>query len=98
MNSQNDSVRSKTKITNVASLRAVVAAYLFYLGFTILRDVLKGEPGSLPVWLLWLCGILFMLAAPALTTRGLPHSPDARYAPCRGSARPSGVPPYPPCL
>ena len=59
----NDSDRSKTKITNTAMLRAVVAAYLFYLGFTILRDVLKGEPGSLPLWLLWLCGIVFMLAA-----------------------------------
>lgn len=53
----------RTKISNMAMLRTVVAGYLFYLGFTILRDVLKGEPGSLPVWLLWLCGLLFMLTA-----------------------------------
>lgn len=65
MNNQNENIdqAKKTKISNMTILRAVVAGYLFYLGFTILRDVLKGEPGSLPLWLLWLCGILFMLSA-----------------------------------
>ena len=50
MNRQNESDRSKAKIINAATLRAVVAGYLFYLGFTILRDLLAGNPGSLPVW------------------------------------------------
>ena len=59
----NSSDPRKTRISNIAMLRTLVAGYLFYLGFTILRDVMKGEPGSLPVWLLWLCGILFMLTA-----------------------------------
>ena len=59
----NSSDPRKTRISNIAMLRTLVAGYLFYLGFTILRDVIKGEPGSLPVWLLWLCGILFMLTA-----------------------------------
>ena len=65
MNNQNENFdqANKTKISNMTILRAVVAGYLFYLGFTILRDVMKGEPGSLPIWLLWLCGIGFMLAA-----------------------------------
>ena len=71
MNNQNDSFdpARKTKISTIAVLRAVVAGYLFYLGFTILRDLLQGgaspagTPGSLPPWLLWLCGILFILAA-----------------------------------
>ena len=63
MNRQNESDRSKAKIINVATLRAVVAGYLFYLGFTILRDLLAGNPGSLPVWLLWMAGILFIVSA-----------------------------------
>lgn len=65
MNNQNENFdpARKSRITNIAVLRAVVAGYLFYLGFTILRDLLSGNPGSLPLWLLWLCGIFFMLAA-----------------------------------
>ena len=63
MFSQNESDRRKTKITNVATLRIVVAGYLIYLGFSILRDVQKGEPGSLPVWVLWLAGIVFIVFA-----------------------------------
>ena len=70
MNRQNENIdpARKSRIGNIAILRAVVAGYLFYLGFTILRDLLQGKAapsgaGSLPVWLLWLCAILFMLAA-----------------------------------
>ena len=48
----NSSDPRKTRVSNIAMLRTLVAGYLFYLGFTILRDVIKGEPGSLPVWLL----------------------------------------------
>ncbi len=37
----NSSDPRKTRISNIAMLRTLVAGYLFYLGFTILRDVIR---------------------------------------------------------
>ena len=47
---------------NIAALRAAVAAYLAYLGFTLIRDVLTGASALTPV-LAWAAGLLFIAGA-----------------------------------
>lgn len=46
---------------NRAALRAVVGAYLIYLGVSLIRDMLNGKSAMAP-WLAWVCGIFFVLA------------------------------------
>lgn len=45
----------------MAILRAAVAGYLIYLGFTLIRDLLSGSSG-LPPAAAWGIGAVFMLA------------------------------------
>ena len=46
---------------NRAALRAVVGAYLIYLGVSLVRDFLNGKSTMAP-WAAWGCGIFFALA------------------------------------
>ena len=46
---------------NRAALRAVVGAYLIYLGVSLVRDFLNGN-STMPPWAAWGCGIFFALA------------------------------------
>ena len=46
---------------NMAALRAVVAAYLAYLGGSLLWDRLSGK-SDMALWAVWVCGILFIAA------------------------------------
>ena len=48
----------------MASLRAVVAGYLIYLGGKIIYDHVKGQSEMIP-WMCWFFGILFILAGSA---------------------------------
>ena len=48
--------------TSIAVLRAAVAAYLAYLGYTLIRDVLSGASALTPV-LAWAAGLLFIAGA-----------------------------------
>ena len=45
-----------------AGIRGAAALYILYLGWSILRDTVKGA-STLPVWLGWLAGLGFMAAA-----------------------------------
>lgn len=46
---------------NRAALRAVVGAYLIYLGVSLIRDRLNGK-SAMTLWLAWGIGIFFALA------------------------------------
>lgn len=46
---------------NRAALRAVVGAYLIYLGVSLIRDRLNGK-SAMALWLAWACGAFFALA------------------------------------
>ena len=48
--------------TSIAVLRAAVAAYLAYLGYTLIRDVRAGGSAMSPA-LAWTAGLLFIAAA-----------------------------------
>ena len=50
-----------TPSMNRAALRAVVGAYLIYLGVSLVRDFLNGN-STMPPWAAWGCGIFFVLA------------------------------------
>ena len=56
-----DSVK-RGRASNLAALRAVVAAYLLYLGVSILWDQLRGKGGLSPL-IGWGAGILFIGSA-----------------------------------
>ena len=47
-----------------AWLRAIVAGYLIYLGYSLIRDHLKGISSMAP-WLSWACGLFFIAAGAA---------------------------------
>ena len=47
---------------SLAALRIAAAAYIFYLGWTVLRDTLNGS-STIPVWVGWLAGLVFMGAS-----------------------------------
>lgn len=66
MNNNESEKRSidRGRAVNVASLRAVVAVYLMYLGVSLVRDRLTGT-SDMALWLAWLCGIFFVLAGAA---------------------------------
>ena len=55
-------VTKRTKATNTATLRAVVAGYLLYLGGSLLWDLLKGTSTLSPA-LAWTAGLGFIAAA-----------------------------------
>ncbi len=50
---------------NRAALRAVVGAYLIYLGVSLIRDFLNGKNTMAP-WFAWGSGIFFALAGAAV--------------------------------
>ena len=52
----------RTKAQNFAVLRTVVAAYLAWLGFSLIRDHLRGA-STLPPVLVWVAGPGFIAAA-----------------------------------
>ena len=52
----------RTKASNFAVLRALVAAYLAWLGFSLIRDHLRGT-STLPPILVWAAGLGFIIAA-----------------------------------
>ena len=54
-------VQKQSKAMNLASLRAVVAAYLIYLGFSLILDHLRGRSTLSPVFV-WLAGFVFIAA------------------------------------
>lgn len=51
-------VQRRSRAGTTASLRAVAAGYLIWLGWTLLRDMLNGS-STLPVWLSWTASIGF---------------------------------------
>ena len=54
-------VQKRSKAMNLASLRAVVAAYLIYLGFSLILDHLRGRSTLFPVFA-WVAGLVFIAA------------------------------------
>ena len=52
----------RSAAANIAVLRAAVAAYLIYLGYTLIRDAITGVSTMAPA-LAWAAGLLFIAAA-----------------------------------
>ena len=52
----------RTKANNLAVLRAVVAGYLIYLGYGLIRDLLRGTSTLSPAFA-WAAGLGFIAAA-----------------------------------
>ncbi len=52
-------VQKRANAGTAATFRVAVAAYIFYLGYKILRDQLQGV-STLPAWVAWLAGIVFI--------------------------------------
>lgn len=62
MNSdRNSSAQKRTKAMNFATMRAVVAGYLVYLGGSLIYDYLKSRSGMTPLKA-WGFGLLFIAA------------------------------------
>ena len=53
--------QKRNRAMNIATLRAVVAAYLVYLGGSLIVDYLRGRSGVSPI-LAWGPGLLFIAA------------------------------------
>ena len=53
--------QKRTRAMNITTLRAVVAAYLVYLGGSLIVDYLRGRSGVSPI-LAWGPGLLFIAA------------------------------------
>ena len=51
----------RQKALSIAILRGAVAAYLIYLGYSLIKDQLAGNSTMAP-WLSWVSGVLFILA------------------------------------
>ncbi len=51
--------KKRTKALNLATLRAVVAAYLVYLGGSIVFDMLRGRSTLSPAFA-WISGLFFV--------------------------------------
>ena len=64
MNERKPNDAGRQKSVNMAALRAVVAAYLIYLGGSMIWDRLNGK-GSLPPALTWLAGLAFLFGGAA---------------------------------
>ncbi len=56
-----DKEKGTNRSGNMAALRAVVAAYLVYLGGSLVWDRLTGK-SDMALWAVWGCGILFIAA------------------------------------
>ena len=54
-------VQKRAKAGTSATLRAVVALYLLYLGYQLLRSAAAGS-GEFPAWAGWTFGMFFLLA------------------------------------
>ena len=52
----------RTRANNLAVLRAVVAGYLAWLGFSLIRDFLRGTSTLSPAFA-WTAGLVFIAAA-----------------------------------
>ena len=52
-------VQKRANAGTAATFRVSVAAYIIYLGWKILRDHVQGV-SSLPAWVAWLAGIVFI--------------------------------------
>ena len=52
----------RTRANNLAVLRALVAAYLAWLGFSLIRDCVRGASALSPVFA-WTAGLVFIAAA-----------------------------------
>ena len=52
----------RTRANNLAVLRALVAAYLAWLGFSLIRDCLRGASTLSPAFA-WTAGLVFIAAA-----------------------------------
>ena len=57
-------IQKRARAGTSGTLRAAVALYILYIGYTLLRDTMAGV-SSLPAWLGWLAGLVFMGAAVA---------------------------------
>ncbi|MBP5294295.1 MAG: hypothetical protein J6Y95_01095 [Lachnospiraceae bacterium] len=57
----NGAPNPRNRAIAMASLRAVVAGYLVYLGGKLISDYLKGESEIIP-WMVWVFGPLFIVA------------------------------------
>jgi hypothetical protein len=55
-------VQKRARAGTAATFRALVSAYLIYLGWSVLRGVLNGS-STVPVWLGWLIAVFFTGAA-----------------------------------
>jgi hypothetical protein len=55
-------IAKRARASNVATLRAVVAAYLLYLGGSLIWDMLKGKSTLSPAFA-WIAGLGFIAAA-----------------------------------
>ena len=55
-------VQKRAKAGTAATFRAVVAVYIIYLGYNILRSTIDGS-STLPPWVGWTVGIFFIAAA-----------------------------------
>ncbi len=53
--------RSLARLRNMAALRGVVAAYLVWLGASLVWDRLSGK-SDMALWAAWGCGVLFAAA------------------------------------
>ncbi len=58
-NGEEPVIQKRSKAMNLASLRAVVAAYLIYLGSSLIVDHLRGRSTLSPVFV-WLAGLFFI--------------------------------------
>ena len=52
-------VQKRARAGTTATLRAVAAIYIFYLGLTVLRGTLRGS-SPVPAWIAWTAGLVFM--------------------------------------
>jgi len=55
-------VQKRAKAGTAATFRGIVAVYIGYLGYRIIRGELDGE-STLPGWVSWTVGVLFIAAA-----------------------------------
>ena len=57
-------IAERNKAGSIAALRVAVAVYLFYLGLSMIRDLLRGVSTMSPVFV-WIVGLVFIAAAVA---------------------------------
>jgi TRAP-type C4-dicarboxylate transport system permease small subunit len=77
-------IQKRARAGSSAVFRVVVAAYIIYLGWTVLRGVLNGT-SPVPVWVAWLVAIVFTAGAGAFLfytwKKYLRDREDARIVP-----------------